>query len=134
MSNHKKEEHGVASKAAPPKATKEDAAVKDVPPVDPYADFEEPDLSKAIIDQTTPSNIVQVLVVDANFVLEGEGVQAPNGDKLVFAQSGISYEWMVGNEAKRKFVQDKDGQIYYNSHGVAPNDDFKQVDIVAAGT
>jgi hypothetical protein len=55
-------------------------------------------------------------------------------DHLVFVQSGRSQEWLLPEPSKRKFVQDKDGQIFYNQHGVEANDEFKPVDVVALGT
>jgi hypothetical protein len=100
-----------------------------------WEDFEDPviDGSKPVIDQTTPTNVVTILVFDGSNVptMPEDG---KDYDHLVFVQSGRSQEFLLPEPAKRKFVQDRTGQIFYNSHGVAGNDEFKPVDIVALGT
>jgi hypothetical protein len=101
---------------------------------DPYEGFEDPvtDGSKPIIDQMTPSNVVQVLVFDGSNALTLPEEAGPPVDHIVFVQSGRSQEWLLPDSALRKFGQDKDGQIYYNQHGMGS--EFKPVDCVELGT
>lgn len=100
-----------------------------------WEDFEDPviDGSKPVIDQTTPTNVVTILVFDGSNVptMPEDG---KDYDHLVFVQSGRSQEFLLPEAAKRKFVQDRTGQIFYNQHGVAGDEEFKPVDIVALGT
>lgn len=126
----KDDKNGAKGKSVP---APEQEVVEDVPPPDPYEGFADPviDGTKPIIDQVTPSN--QVLVT----VLDGSNVRAmpddgKDYDHLVFVQSGRGQEFLISEAAKRKFGQDRDGQIFYNQHGVAK--EFKPVDIVALGT
>ena len=106
----------------------------EIPP-DPYENFADPviDGSLPIIDQVTPSNVVIAIVIDGSNIrtMPEDGVDY---DHLVFVQSGRGQEFLLPEASKRKFVQDRDGQIFYNQHGVAQNDEFKSVDMVALGT
>jgi hypothetical protein len=99
-----------------------------------YEDFADPvtDGSKPILDLTTPSNVVQVLVFDGSNILTLPPEAGPPVDHLVFVQSGRSQEWLIPEAAKRKFGQDKEGQIYYNQHGLS--DEYKPIDCVELGT
>ena len=106
------------------------------PPVDPYVDFADPviDGSKPILNHITPSDPVQVIVMDGSNLRPAPEGDLEDYDHLVFVQSGASQEFLTSENAKRKFVQDKEGQIFYYSHGVAATNDLKVVDVVALGT
>lgn len=99
-----------------------------------YEDFADPvtDGSKPILDQTTPSNVVVVLVFDGSNILTLPPEAGEPIDHVVFVQSGRSQEWLLPEPARRKFGQDKEGQIYYNQHGIG--DELKPVDCVELGT
>lgn len=100
-----------------------------------YEGFADPvvDGSKPILDVISPGNVVVAVVVDGSTVLTPETEPVEDQDHLVFVQSGRSQEWLTSAAAKRKFGQDKEGQIYYNQHGFDPAV-LKPVDVVALGT
>jgi hypothetical protein len=103
--------------------------------VDPYEDFADPviDGTKPFIDQTTPGNVLQIIVLDGSNLRPAPEGDLEDYDHLVFVQSGRGQEFLTSAAAKRKFGQDKDGQIYYNQHGIDPAE-LKPVDVVALGT
>lgn len=102
-----------------------------------YEDFADPviDGTKPIINHISPRDTVLIIVMDgSNLRPAPEEGDLEDYDHLVFVQSGASQEFLTSKLAKRKFVQDKEGQIFYYPHGVAETDDLKVVDVVALGT
>lgn len=115
-----------AEPTAPPPATEPGIGVG-VPVTPPAAaDFQDPDPENPIKDVlNTNGPPVGVIVV------QGKTVDGYN-TALVHVQSGQSSELLTAAEAKKKFVQDAAGNVYYGVHGFAiapPN--TKPVDVVA---
>lgn len=131
----KKEKKPRKTKPAPP------APVADVPPplttdasdigvgvpvpvVDP-SEFKDPDPENPIKDiLNTHGAPVGVTII------EGKNVQGGRS-ALVHVKSGQSSELLTDEDAKKKFVQDAEGQVYYGVHGfaIAPAN-TKPVDVV----
>lgn len=110
---------------APPPVTGEPLGVGIPVAVTPPEDFKDPDPENWIKDiLNTHGAPVGVVVI------EGKNVQGGK-TALVHVKSGQSSELLTADDAKKKFIQDADGQVYYGVHGfaIAPAN-TKPVDVV----